>query len=297
MTDTPTIDDLGYSAFLANAGLTEDRVQQLMSELPSPIENDAVDDGFRLAPSAIQGFGMLAARPVSSGEIFPVCNGAVRYHLARYVNHSDTPNAVLHFDEFHNGWMTMTSDLDEGEEVTMDYGDNLPKSLEVSSTFIPTSEQIAAASFMDRAEYEITQMPPVDIPLIHLFTPGLYVRQMSAPAGALITSVEHKTEHPWILLKGVLDVISDTERIRYTAPCVGVTLPGTKRLAYIHEDIVWITFHANPQDHTDPEVICEEITVPMNNPLLDKDDPRVELWRKSPEVKFISETQTQKITS
>lgn len=161
----------------------------------------------------------------------------------------------------------------------------------------PSEEALAAASDMDKIEYGITQLPPVDVPLVHLFTPGLYVRQMSVPAGTLITSMEHKTEHPWILLKGVLDVISDTENIRYEAPCMGITPPGTKRLAYIHEDTVWLTFHANPKDIADPDEICEEILVPLNNPLLDKEDPRVEIWRKSPSVTLISETQTQKVIS
>jgi len=163
-----------------------------------------------------------------------------------------------------------------------------------SPTIGPSEDAIASASVMDRIEYGITQLPPVDVPLTHLFTPGLYVRTMHVPAGVLITSMEHKTEHPWILLRGVLDVISDTENIRYEAPCMGVTPPGTKRLAYIHEDVVWITFHANPQDITDPEAIGCEILVESTNPLLDKNDPRVDLWRKSSEVKMIAETQTQK---
>ena len=162
----------------------------------------------------------------------------------------------------------------------------------------PTEEALAEASFMDRVEYGITQLPPVEVPLVHLFTPGLYARQMSVPAGTLITSMQHKTEHPFILLQGALDVISDTERIHYKAPCMGVTLPGTKRLAYIHEDVVWITFHANPADMTDPDQIVEDICVPFSNPLLSKDDDRVEIWRKSQSVKMISETiQQEKLLS
>lgn len=161
----------------------------------------------------------------------------------------------------------------------------------------PTTEELADASFMDRVEYGISRLDPVEVPLSHLFTPGLYARQMSVPAGTLITSMEHKTEHPFILLQGSLDVISDTERIHYEAPCMGVTLPGTKRLAYIHEDVIWITFHANPNDITDPDEICEAICVPFSNPLLSKDDDRVDLWRKSPSVKMISETiQQEKIS-
>ena len=297
MNSLNTTNDLGYESFLSKSGLTDERVKQIMRDLPSPVSNDVVDSGFRIAPSPIHGVGMTAVRRVTLGEVFPVCNGSERFNLARYVNHSDTPNAIMHFDDQENGWMTMTGDLDEGDEVTMDYNDNLMKSLSTFDTFLaestpkistPTEEELAAASLLDRIEYGITQLPPVDVPLTHLFTPGLYVRQMSVPAGTLITSVEHKTEHPFVLLQGSLDVISDTERIHYEAPCVGITLPGTKRLAYIIEDVVWITFHANPLDISDPDEICENICVPLSNPLLSKEDPRVELWRKSPSIKITS---------
>lgn len=155
----------------------------------------------------------------------------------------------------------------------------------------PNTEQIAAASLMDRVEYSIAQLPPVEVPLVHVFTPGIYSRQMSVPAGTLITSMEHKTEHPFVLLQGSLDVITPNGPIHYEAPCMGVTPPGTKRVAYIIDDVVWITFHANPSDITDPDEIVGEICVPFSNPLLSVNDDRVEIWRKSPSIKLISETQ------
>ena len=133
MSDSTRKGDLGYSGFLSKAGLTDEAVKELMRSLSEPTSNDAVDAGFRLVPSPIHGLGMLAVRRVTKGEVFPVCRGAVRYNLARYVNHSDTPSAVTNFDAHGNGWMTMLDDLDEGEEVTMDYNDNMAKSFAASA--------------------------------------------------------------------------------------------------------------------------------------------------------------------
>lgn len=122
-------DDLGYSEFLTKNGLSEEIVRRIMRELAAPIPNSDVDSVFVLAPSQIHGVGMFTARNVSRGEVFPMFRGAVRYNLARYVNHSDAPNAVAHFGDDGDGRMTVLIDMAEGEEVTMDYNDNKAKSM------------------------------------------------------------------------------------------------------------------------------------------------------------------------
>lgn len=128
----PALADLGYSEFLSNNSLTEEVVWRFMGELPQPVANPAVDEHFSLEPSPLQGVGMFAARDMARGEVFPVCCGAVRYALARYVNHSDHPNALLSF-EGASGWMTLQADLAQGTEVLMDYNDNAAKSRAASA--------------------------------------------------------------------------------------------------------------------------------------------------------------------
>jgi hypothetical protein len=36
----------------------------------------------------------------------------------------------------------------------------------------------------------------IELPIVHRFTPGLYIREIFMPAGALVTSKIHKTEYP-----------------------------------------------------------------------------------------------------
>lgn len=95
----------------------------------------------------------------------------------------------------------------------------------------------------------------VDLPLVHRFTPGLYAREIFMPAGTLLTSKIHKTEHPYVVLSGRVSVYIPDKGVEHIeAPYVGVTEPLTRRVLYIHEDCRWVTFHPNPEDETVEEI-------------------------------------------
>ena len=106
-------------------------------------------------------------------------------------------------------------------------------------------------------------------PVRHLFTPGLYSREIFMPAGAVITSAIHKTEHPYVVSQGMCLVYMENEGRweRITAPHRGVTKPMTRRLLIIIRDTVWTTFH--PTENEKVEEIEDEILYHRKNPLLD----------------------------
>jgi hypothetical protein len=111
-------------------------------------------------------------------------------------------------------------------------------------------------------------MDLVQCPLVHRFTEGLYVREIFMPAGTLITSKIHKTQHQYFVLKGKVSVwIDEGEEVFIEAPYIGVTQPGTRRVLYIWEDCVWATAHPNP-DNENEEQIEERIIEKHDNPLL-----------------------------
>lgn len=120
--------DRGYSSFLAKHGLAEAHIQEIMSVLPLPVPNEVSDAAFRKDESEIHGIGMFACQSMNKGESFPCFRGLQRFDLARYVNHSDDPNAVMDVDGRGDGWMRLLEDIDQGSEVTMDYNDNFSKS-------------------------------------------------------------------------------------------------------------------------------------------------------------------------
>lgn len=100
----------------------------------------------------------------------------------------------------------------------------------------------------------------IDVPVIHYFAPGVYMRRMDAAAGTLVVSKMHRTEHMNILLTGSLTVATENGIELIRAPAVLKSMPGTKRIGYFHEDSSWITVH--PTDETDLELIEQQVIVP-----------------------------------
>jgi len=145
---------------------------------------------------------------------------------------------------------------------------------------VPSIEEIAAASGVDQLEYQLSQMEDAYLPTEHLFLPGMYVRKIFMPAGSLLTTMKHKTTHPFTILSGKLRVMDQDLVVEYEAPFIGVTQAETKRVLYIHEDTVWLTFHANPENISDPDKMAEYLTYPNKNSLFNKDDPRTNSWKK-----------------
>ena len=85
---------------------------------------------------------------------------------------------------------------------------------------------------------------PVHCLTTHMFTNGMYIREIFMPAGSLITSKVHKTEHPYIVSYGKVAVsIDGDDWDEITAPYTGITKAGTRRVLYIIEDCIWTTYH------------------------------------------------------
>lgn len=120
---------------------------------------------------------------------------------------------------------------------------------------------------IDELEATLAACPPADCPVIHRFVPGMYIRETRIPAGTMGTSMEHLTEHPFVILRGRVRVVSENEGpVIYEAGQIGITKPHTRRVLFAEEDTVWVTFHATTE--TDVEKIADKILAPHANPLL-----------------------------
>lgn len=129
------------------------------------------------------------------------------------------------------------------------------------------TEALTLESKLDDLEAAIVNGPPADCPVTHRFAPGLYIREIFIPAGTLLTSAIHKTEHPFVLAQGRIAVVSDNEgQVIYEAPHVGITQPGTRRALFAQTDVVWVTIHKT--DKTDLEEICADLIETRANPLI-----------------------------
>ncbi len=92
-------------------------------------------------------------------------------------------------------------------------------------------------------------------PLKHTFADGMYIREITMPAGMFISSKIHKTSHPYFITKGDVTVVTEDGPVRIKAPYSGITPAGTKRALFTHEETVWTTIHLNPDNTEDLEVI------------------------------------------
>lgn len=114
---------------------------------------------------------------------------------------------------------------------------------------------------VDRLQSTLAKLPQTEMPVVHRFTPGLYVREIFMPKGTLVISKIHKTEHPYVVSKGHAAVWTEEAGVvQIKAPHCGITKPGTRRILYIHEDCIWTTFH--PTTETDLDKIEAQVIEP-----------------------------------
>ena len=100
-----------------------------------------------------------------------------------------------------------------------------------------------------RMEAEMRKMKQIDIPIVHYFSNGMYIREMHVPAGVTLTGKIHRTEHLCVLSKGEVSVANEHGVKRYRAPYTISSPSGVKRAVYAHEDAVWANLHRT--DETD----------------------------------------------
>ena len=119
------------------------------------------------------------------------------------------------------------------------------------ATLMDMSLDIPLADRINDLERCMLDMPQAECPVVHHFGPGLYIREMAAPAGALLVGHAHKHEHMNVLLKGkviILNEIGVPEEL--VAPAVFVAKPGRK-VAYVTEDMVWQNIYATEETDLD----------------------------------------------
>lgn len=132
---------------------------------------------------------------------------------------------------------------------------------------------------LECALVELGKVSPAFAQTHHTFVDGIYIREFFAAAGSVITGITHLTRHPFVLSKGVVDIVDEYGDVtRYTAPFTGITEIGTRRVLFVLEDIIWTTFHRT--DATDPDEWAKENTLVENKRLPLGYEPRGLLHRK-----------------
>jgi hypothetical protein len=111
---------------------------------------------------------------------------------------------------------------------------------------------------VEQIEDAMQGMPPAFLPIKHYFANGMYAREMTMPAGTIVTGAIHKTTHFCILSQGRVHVMSEDGIEELVAPAIIISQPGTKRAIHALEDTVWTNIHAT--NETDLDKLVEELT-------------------------------------
>ncbi len=159
----------------------------------------------------------------------------------------------------------------EASEIEVGEGQTLAVPDEVLVPATPGLIDKMEAKILQRAgsEYQAKGEQISFLPLVHRFTPGMYIRQITMPANTVVTTRIHKTEHPYVVSAGKCLVLVEGQGwIPIQAPHSGVTKPGTRRLLLVLEDTVWTTFHTNPDELRDIAEIEDMLMVDYDNPLI-----------------------------
>jgi len=118
-----------------------------------------------------------------------------------------------------------------------------------------TLELIKAVG-LDKLEAECLKKPQAECPVVHYFSPGICVREVSIPAGTFAIGHRQKKEHLNIFLKGAVTVYKDDGQIEeLIAPMIFVGQPGRK-VGHVTQDLVWLNVY--PTNKTSISDVEEE---------------------------------------
>lgn len=102
------------------------------------------------------------------------------------------------------------------------------------------SERRITPELIEKLEGEMLRLQQGACGVRHWFVNGLYVRELTVPAGTYAIGHEQRFEHFNVFLKGCVEMIMDDGSTRVLrAPMIFIGQPGRK-IGYVHEDMVWI---------------------------------------------------------
>ena len=108
-------------------------------------------------------------------------------------------------------------------------------------------------------EAALKQMPQVEVPLRHCFGNKVYVREMTAPKGAIIIGKLHKFKQVNIVVKGDISVLTEDGWKRLKSGDMFESPAGVKRALVTHEETVWTTICGT--EETDVDKVEDELTI------------------------------------
>ena len=114
-------------------------------------------------------------------------------------------------------------------------------------------------------------LAPVDYETIHTYAPGLYIRTVRMPAGAMATGRVHTTEHAFFVSRGEMTVATESGVFRVGPGYQCISQPGTKRAVFCHSDVECSNVHITTE--TDPVRLESMLVEPVDPTLIRSEKP------------------------
>jgi hypothetical protein len=115
----------------------------------------------------------------------------------------------------------------------------------------------------------VTEEIPIEDLTSHAWCDGVYCRKFFLPKDAAVVSKVHKKENWFLLYSGECSIYDgEGNSTKLKAPYLMVTVPGTKRIVYAHEDTTIYTFHGNPDNEMNLEKLEARYIIPEAKPTL-----------------------------
>lgn len=116
--------------------------------------------------------------------------------------------------------------------------------------------------------------PQVLSPVTERHAPGVYLREIVMPEGAVICGKRHATEHFNIILEGAVRCI-DEEGNLFTleAPFTFVSNAGMRKMFGVIRTCRWQTIHPNPDNLRETTELEKLLIIPEAHPALNQPKP------------------------
>lgn len=121
---------------------------------------------------------------------------------------------------------------------------------------------------VEALEASLQSVPQVDCAVRHYFAPGIYAREMSIPAGTVVTGAVHKTENLIIVSMGRLQIVTDNGTREVVAGDMITCRPGMKNAVVALEDSRLTNILPNPENLNDIFQLTEIFTESKASELL-----------------------------
>ena len=116
---------------------------------------------------------------------------------------------------------------------------------------LPVSPEVLAARGLIQRLEDVLRFAPEGAAIhedtlvpVHRHAAGLYMRELTMPAGSVIVGKRHAQSHGVIITRGECVVVTERGQEVLKAPCTFVSPAGEKRALFVIEETTWITVHA-----------------------------------------------------